>query len=76
MIQQLLRTSDLRLPVLVPNLKGFQIAVQHGVREVAVFVSATEGFSRATINGTVEEGLARAKQVASAAVNANIAVRG
>ncbi|GAB1205156.1 hypothetical protein APSETT445_003826 [Aspergillus pseudonomiae] len=76
MIQQLLRTSDLRLPVLVPNLKGFQIAVQHGVREVAVFVSATEGFSRANINGTVEEGLARAKQVASAAVNANIAVRG
>ncbi|KAH9235779.1 hypothetical protein K456DRAFT_1748405 [Colletotrichum gloeosporioides 23] len=63
-------SSDLRLPVLVPNTKGLQIALDHGVREVAVFVSATEGFSRANINCSVDEGIQRAHQVATKAVSA------
>lgn len=72
----LARNPPLRLPVLVPNVKGLGIALDHGVREVAVFVSATEGFSKANINCTVEQGLDRAKQVASAALPANVAIRG
>ncbi|EGP87850.1 uncharacterized protein MYCGRDRAFT_30940, partial [Zymoseptoria tritici IPO323] len=38
-IQRLLSSSSLclRTPVLVPNLKGLNIALQHNVREVAVF---------------------------------------
>jgi hydroxymethylglutaryl-CoA lyase len=75
-IQQSLQNSRLRLPVLVPNVKGFDIAQEHGVREVAVFISATEGFSRANINCTVDEGIARARQVAAKAVHANMTVRG
>ncbi|KAK2761453.1 3-hydroxymethyl-3-methylglutaryl-CoA lyase [Colletotrichum kahawae] len=72
-----LRSSpDLRLPVLVPNSKGLQIALEHGVREVAVFVSATEGFSRANLNCSVDEGIQRAHQVATKAVSAGLAVRG
>ncbi|KIW16275.1 hypothetical protein PV08_06326 [Exophiala spinifera] len=69
-------TQQLRLAVLVPNLKGLEIALNHGVREVAVFVSATEGFSRANINATVDQGLARAQQVAEKAISAGLAVRG
>lgn len=75
-VKQLVGDHRLRLPVLVPNLKGLDIALQHGVREVAVFVSATEDFSRANINCTVDQGIQRAAQVASKAISANVAVRG
>ncbi|TPX12718.1 uncharacterized protein E0L32_000895 [Thyridium curvatum] len=68
--------ANLRLPVLVPNKKGLQIALDYKVTEVAVFVSATEGFSRANLNCSVEEGLKRAREVASDATAAGIAVRG
>lgn len=66
----------LRLPVLVPNVKGLDIAVQHGVKEVAVFISATEGFSRANINCSVEQGIARAREVTGLARKSGVAVRG
>ncbi|KAJ0420387.1 hypothetical protein BJY00DRAFT_301571 [Aspergillus carlsbadensis] len=62
--------------LLVPNVKGLKIALAHEVREVAVFVSATEGFSRANINCSVEEGLERAIEVARIATEKGIAVRG
>ena len=75
-INQLLNNRSLRLPVLVPNLKGLEIALQQNVREVAVFISATEGFSRANINCTVDQGIERAGQVASKALCARVAVRG
>jgi len=76
MVKQLMSKSHLRLPVLVPNVKGLDIAVQHGVKEIAVFISATEGFSKANINCTVEQGIERARNVASLAWKSNIAVRG
>lgn len=75
-VKSLLENPQLRLPVLIPNIKGLQIAIQHNVREIAVFISATEGFSKANINCTVAEGIERATQVASMASNARLAVRG
>lgn len=75
-INQLLNNRSLHLPVLVPNLKGLDIALQQNVREVAVFISATEGFSRANINCTVDQSIERAEQVASKALSARVAVRG
>lgn len=68
--------ANLRLPVLVPNKKGLQIALDYKVTEVAVFVSATDGFSRANLNCSVEEGLKRAREVASDATAVGIPVRG
>lgn len=79
-VQDLLKGSGegngRRLPVLVPNLKGFEIAMRYGVREVAVFISATEGFSRANINCSVAEGIERARRVAERAREKGVAVRG
>jgi hydroxymethylglutaryl-CoA lyase len=68
--------KDLRLPVLVPTVKGLDIAIEYGVKEIAVFISATEGFSRANINCSVEQGIERARDVTSLALNSNVAVRG
>jgi len=75
-IKTLLSNPQLRLPVLVPNVKGLEIAINHGVREIAVFISATEGFSKANINCTVAQGIERATQVASLAARSQISVRG
>lgn len=75
-VKQLLSDPRLRLPVLVPNVKGLDIALKHGVKEIAVFISATEGFSKANINCTVEQGIERARQVAALALKAGISVRG
>ncbi|KKK14650.1 hypothetical protein AOCH_005784, partial [Aspergillus ochraceoroseus] len=68
--------TTMRLPVLVPNAKGLEIALQHGAQEVAVFVSATEGFSRANTNCSVREGIERARCIARKAGGVGVCVRG
>ncbi|KAH8621959.1 hypothetical protein IG631_23354 [Alternaria alternata] len=75
-VKDLISQDNLRLPVLVPNRKGLELAMKLGVKEVAVFVGATEGFSKANTNCTVEEGLARAKVVAGIAKGKGMQVRG
>ncbi|KAK1317552.1 hypothetical protein QJS10_CPA05g00689 [Acorus calamus] len=63
-------------PVLTPNLKGFEAAVAAGAKEVAVFASASESFSKSNINCSIEESLARYRDVVNAAKNHSIPVRG
>ncbi|KAF2291947.1 hypothetical protein GH714_042289 [Hevea brasiliensis] len=65
-----------RLPVLTPNLKGFEAAVAAGAKEVAVFASASESFSKSNINCSIEESLARYRAVTRAAKELGIPVRG
>lgn len=75
-IKDLISKDDLKLPVLVPNRKGLEVAMKFGVKEVAVFVSASEGFSRANTKCSVEEGLFMAREVAGVARGAGMQVRG
>ena len=63
-------------PVLVPNEKGMQAAINAGVREVAVFAAASESFSQKNINCSIEESLARFAPVMQMAKDADIRVRG
>lgn len=65
-----------RLPVLTPNLKGFEAAVAAGAKEVAVFASASESFSKSNINCSIKESLARYRAVTHAAKELSIPVRG
>lgn len=58
---------------LTPNLQGLQAAMQAGVDEVAIFASASEGFSRANINCSIAESLDRFAPVLDAA---KVPVRG
>ncbi|KAJ6409276.1 hypothetical protein OIU84_008885 [Salix udensis] len=64
------------LPVLTPNLKGFEAAVAAGAKEVAVFASASESFSKSNINCSIKESLARYRAVTHAAKELSIPVRG
>ncbi|CAL8271992.1 unnamed protein product [Merluccius merluccius] len=63
-------------PVLTPNLKGFQAAVEAGASEVAIFGAASELFSKKNINCSVEESLQRFEEVMVAAKEAGVPVRG
>ncbi|XVF56320.1 hypothetical protein PTKIN_Ptkin06aG0109300 [Pterospermum kingtungense] len=65
-----------RFPVLTPNLKGFKAAVEAGAKEVAVFASASESFSKSNINCSIEDSLTRYRDVASAARELSLSVRG
>jgi hydroxymethylglutaryl-CoA lyase len=70
------RRDGIDYPVLVPNMKGFETAVEAGAREVAVFASASQSFSRANINCTIEESLERFEPVTARARGHGIRVRG
>lgn len=63
-------------PVLVPNLQGLDRALACGVREIAVFGSASESFSQRNINCSIAESLDRFAPVAEKALAAELRVRG
>ncbi|UPL13938.1 hydroxymethylglutaryl-CoA lyase [Microbacterium galbinum] len=61
---------------LVPNLRGLQRAIDAGIREVSVVVSATESFAKANLNTTRAGAIDRAVEVIAAATAQGIPVRG
>jgi len=62
--------------VLVPNEKGYEAAREAGAKVIAVFASASEGFSRANINCSITESIERFKPVVVRAKADGIRVRG
>jgi hydroxymethylglutaryl-CoA lyase len=67
---------DAEFHVLVPNEKGYEASLAAGAKVIAVFASASEGFSRANINCTVAESIERFKPVLARAKADGIKVRG
>lgn len=63
-------------PVLVPNQKGLDAAIQAGAKDIAVFGAASESFSQKNINCSIEDSLNRFRPVATQAQQAGIRVRG
>jgi hydroxymethylglutaryl-CoA lyase len=68
--------ADSEFHVLVPNEKGYDAARAAGAKVIAVFASASEGFSRANINCSVAESIERFKRVIVRAKADGIKVRG
>jgi hydroxymethylglutaryl-CoA lyase len=63
-------------PVLVPNKQGFESALSVGVKEIAVFTTASEMFSQKNTNCSVKESVLRLNEVMQLAKKHNIRVRG
>ncbi|MFG1483725.1 hydroxymethylglutaryl-CoA lyase [Halobacteriovorax sp. HFRX-2_2] len=63
-------------PCLVPNLKGLEVAKDLGVKEVSMFTATSSTFNQKNINATIEEAHARQVEVAKAALNEGMKVRG
>ncbi|MCV2869778.1 hydroxymethylglutaryl-CoA lyase [Defluviimonas sp. WL0002] len=70
------RLPGVRYMALTPNLKGYESARAARADEVAIFASASEGFSKANLNCSIAESLARFHPVADAARADGIALRG
>lgn len=61
------RQSGVAYTALVPNLRGLSEAQAAGEDGVAIFAAASEGFSQANINASIEDSLTRYAQVIKAA---------
>ena len=55
----IVRREDTKYSALTPNLQGYDAAVAAKVDEIAVFGSASEGFSQENINCSIEESILR-----------------
>jgi hydroxymethylglutaryl-CoA lyase len=70
------RAREVTYAALTPNLRGVTAALAANADEVAVFASASEGFSQKNLNCSIAESLQRFGPVVKAAHVANIPVRG
>ncbi|OUR97841.1 hydroxymethylglutaryl-CoA lyase [Halobacteriovorax marinus] len=68
--------NDIHAPCLVPNLKGMQIAIEQGVKEVAIFTATSDTFNKKNINATLAESLKRFEPVVALANKHNMKIRG
>ncbi len=70
------RAPGISYAALTPNMKGYEGAKAARADEIAIFASASEGFSKANLNATIEESITRFVPVAQAAKADGIPVRG
>lgn len=70
------RKSGVIYSALTPNLKGFEAALAAGADEVVIFSAASEAFAQKNINCSIAESIARFRDVASAANQHKIRLRG
>lgn len=60
---------------LVPNLHGYQKALESGIKEISVFTTVSEEFSLRNVNMTVSKSIAVIEQICSLSAKDNIKVR-
>ena len=72
----LTRVPGISYTALTPNMKGFEAAKNALADEIAIFGAASEAFSKANINCSIEDSLARFIPMMAAAKTAGIPVRG
>ncbi|WP_299670868.1 hydroxymethylglutaryl-CoA lyase [uncultured Roseobacter sp.] len=70
------RAKGVRYAALTPNPRGFADAKAAGADEIAVFASASEGFSKANVNASIAESLARFAPILEEARHIDLPVRG
>ncbi len=76
LLAMLPRAPGVDYPVLVPNERGLDRALDAGVEHVAIFASATETFAKRNLNRTLDEQFAMFAPVVTRALAAGLRVRG
>jgi len=74
--EQINKRTGISYPMLVPNLKGLELAHAAGVREIALFAAATETFSQKNTNCSIAESIDRFNAVIVEAQALGIKIRG
>jgi hydroxymethylglutaryl-CoA lyase len=70
------RREGIDYPVLVPNMKGLERAIEAGVRSIAIFTAASDTFNKRNINMTVDESFEVYGPVAARAREEGLRIRG
>lgn len=70
------RKPGVRYPVLVPNERGLERALDSGANAIALFTSATEEFAQANIRASIDASFSRFQPVMERAKVDNLWVRG
>ncbi|OXM55449.1 hydroxymethylglutaryl-CoA lyase [Amycolatopsis thailandensis] len=70
------KREGIRYPVLVPNERGLDRALEAGVSHIAIFASATETFAKKNLNSTVDDQFAMFEPVVTRARAEGLDVRG
>jgi hydroxymethylglutaryl-CoA lyase len=76
LLRLLVRAEGVDYPVLVPNERGLDRALDAGVSHVAVFASATDTFAQRNLNSTLDAQFAMFEPVVKRALEAGLRVRG
>lgn len=76
LFERIRRRPGVVYSALVPNLRGLERALSVAVDKIAVFTSASEGFARANVNGTIAETIERFRPVVEGARSSGLPVRG
>ncbi|WP_425524797.1 hydroxymethylglutaryl-CoA lyase [Saccharopolyspora ipomoeae] len=76
LLAELDQAPGARYPVLVPNARGLDRALESKVRDIAIFASATETFAQRNLNSDLDGQFGMFEPVVSRAVGEDIAVRG
>ncbi|HEX9493866.1 MAG TPA: hydroxymethylglutaryl-CoA lyase [Thermoanaerobaculia bacterium] len=63
-------------PVLVPNMKGLERAVEAGVKSIAIFTAASDTFNKRNINMSIDESFVNYAPVVARARTEGMRVRG
>ncbi|WP_018665130.1 hydroxymethylglutaryl-CoA lyase [Heyndrickxia acidiproducens] len=75
-LEKIKRRPDITYAALVPNLKGLERALQSGIDEVSIFMSASETHNRKNINKSIAETYPVLETVVKEAKAAGKTVRG
>lgn len=70
------RVDGIRYAALTPNMRGYEDAVAAGADEIAIFGSASEGFSQKNINASIAESFERFAPILEEARHVDLPVRG
>lgn len=73
---QIKKKSGVNYPVLIPNVKGLELAMSVGVKEIAVFTTSSEQFSQKNTHCSVSESIKRIEDVMKIAQQHALRVRG
>ena len=75
-LRRLAGVATARLPVLVPNRKGYEAALAAGAREIAIFTAASDTFNRRNTNASIADSFHRFAEFVPDALARGLRVRG
>jgi len=70
------KKEGIQYPVLVPNMNGMQRALEANAKEIAVFIAASEQFSKVNINKSISESISRYEPVIKLGIEKGLKIRG